>query len=111
MAFEIDHDWQGNLATPVARIGEKAKTKLLVLLCIIWVILGIFGHQPWKPYEASSVSIIKNMLDQQLWLTATAASQTSLENPPLFYWSAALFSQLLSPILSLHDAARVASAF
>ncbi len=111
MAFEIDHDWQGNLATPVARIGEKAKTKLLILLCIIWVTMGIFGHQPWKPYEASSVSIIKNMLDQQLWLTATAASQTSLENPPLFYWSAALFSQLLSPILSLHDAARVASAF
>ena len=111
MAFEIDHDWQGNLATPVARIGEKAKTKLLVLLCIIWVTMGIFGHQPWKPYEASSVSIIKNMLDQQLWLTATAASQTSLENPPLFYWSAALFGQLLRPILSLHDAARVASAF
>jgi 4-amino-4-deoxy-L-arabinose transferase-like glycosyltransferase len=111
MAFEIDHDWQGNLATPVARIGEKAKTKLLILLCIIWVTMGIFGHQPWKPYEASSVSIIKNMLDQQLWLTATSASQTSLETPPLFYWSAALFGQLLSPILSLHDAARVASAF
>ncbi len=111
MAFEIDHDWQGNLATPVARIGEKAKTKLLILLCIIWVTMGIFGHQPWKPYEASSVSIIKNMLDQQLWLTATSASQTSLESPPLFYWSAALFGQLLSPILSLHDAARVASAF
>lgn len=111
MAFEIDHDWQGNLATPVARIGEKAKTKLLILLCVIWVTMGIFGHQPWKPYEASSVSIIKNMLDHQLWLTATAASQTTIENPPLFYWSSGLFGQLLSPILSLHDAARVASAF
>jgi 4-amino-4-deoxy-L-arabinose transferase-like glycosyltransferase len=111
MAFEIDHDWQGNLATPVARIGEKAKTKLLVLLCVIWVTMGIFGHQPWKPYEAGSVSLIKNMLDHQLWLSATAASQVSIENPPLFYWSAALFGQLLSPVLSLHDAARVASAF
>jgi 4-amino-4-deoxy-L-arabinose transferase-like glycosyltransferase len=111
MAFEIDHDWQGNLATPVARIGEKAKTKLLVLLCVIWVVMGIFGHQPWKPYEASSVSIIKNILDHQSWLTAFAASQSSIETPPLFYWSAAIFGQLLSPFLSLHDAARVASAF
>jgi 4-amino-4-deoxy-L-arabinose transferase-like glycosyltransferase len=63
MAFEIDHDWQGNLATPRARIGTSAKTYLLIVLCAIWICSGLIGHDPWKPNESNSISIIKNILE------------------------------------------------
>jgi len=57
MRFQIDHDWQGNMANPRARVGESAKTQLLLALCLFWVLLGLVGHAPWKPLEATSISI------------------------------------------------------
>lgn len=111
MAFEIDHDWQGNLATPRARIGEVAKTRLLIILCCIWICLGLVGHQPWKPNESASISIIKSMLAGEHLLDPVAVGETTIKNPPLYYLSATTFSKVLSPILNTHDAARIASGF
>ena len=111
MAFEIDHDWQGNLATPRARIGEVAKTRLLIILCCIWICLGLVGHQPWKPNESASISIIKSMLAGEHLLDPVAVGETTIKNPPLYYLSATTFSKALSPILNTHDAARIASGF
>lgn len=111
MAFEIDHDWQGNLATPRARIGEVAKTRLLIILCCIWICLGLIGHQPWKPNESTSISIIKSMLAGEHLLTPLAIGDSVIKNPPLYYLSAATFSKALSPLLNTHDAARIASGF
>ncbi|MFZ9642992.1 MAG: ArnT family glycosyltransferase, partial [Candidatus Methylopumilus sp.] len=110
-AFEIDHDWQGNLATPRARIGEVAKTRLLIILCCIWICLGLVGHQPWKPNESASISIIKSMLAGEHLLDPVAVGETTIKNPPLYYLSATTFSKVLSPILNTHDAARIASGF
>jgi 4-amino-4-deoxy-L-arabinose transferase-like glycosyltransferase len=107
MAFELEHDWQANLSTPRARVGEKAKTHLLILLCVIWVCLGLIGHAPWKSDESQSISIIKSMLQGGSLIAPVAAGQTTLENPPLYYWSAAGLTRLLAPILPLHDAARL----
>lgn len=109
MAFELEHDWQANLSTPRARIGEKAKTHLLILLCVIWVCFGLIGHAPWKPDESQSISIVKSMLQGENLLAPLAVGQTKFENPPLFYWSAAAIAKLLAPILPMHDAARLAS--
>ena len=109
MAFEIDHDWQGNLATPRVRVGEAAKTRLLIILCCIWICLGLIGHQPWKPNESTSISIIKSMLAGEHLIDPTAIGETVIKNPPLYYISAASFSKILSPILSMHDAARIVS--
>lgn len=109
MAFEIDHDWQGNLATPRARIGEAAKTRLLIILCCIWICLGLVGHQPWKPNESTSISIIKAMLNGEHLLDPIAIGENVIKNPPLYYLSAASLAKVLSPILSMHDAARIVS--
>lgn len=109
MRFDLDHDWQGNMSTPRAKIGERAKTHLLLVLCAIWLCFGLIGHSPWKPFESQSISIILSMLDGGSWLTPLAASHTSLENPPLYYIVAALFARVLSPVLSMHDAARLSS--
>jgi len=109
MAFELEHDWQGHLSTPRARIGENAKTRLLILLCVVWICIGLIGHMPWKPDESQSISIIKSMLDKGKLLAPIVAGQSSIENPPLYYLSAAGMAKVLSPILPMHDAARLVS--
>lgn len=121
MQFNIEHDWQENMSTPRAKVGEQAKTHLLILLCAIWLCFGLIGHAPWRPFESQSMSIIQSLLetslfDSQHWLSATwiapvAISQTTLETPPLFYWVATIFAKLLAPILTAHDAARLSIGF
>jgi 4-amino-4-deoxy-L-arabinose transferase-like glycosyltransferase len=109
MRFDLDHDWQGNMSTPRARVGEKAKTHLLIALCAIWLLMGLIGHVPWKPFESQSASIIKSIIESGNLLTPMAVSHHSLQDPPLYYIVAAVFATLLSPVLSLHDAARFSS--
>lgn len=107
MRFDLDHDWQGNISTPRARVGENAKTNLLILLCAIWLIIGLTGHNPWKPFESNAISIIKSMIDTGHILAPVAASSPHLVNPPLYYLSAVATSKLLGFMLPMHDAARV----
>lgn len=110
MRFQIDHDWQGNMANPRARVGESAKTQLLLALCLFWVLLGLVGHAPWKPLEATSISIIKNILDGGSLLAPLPVFHTTIESPPLYYLLAAASSAIFSPFLALHDSARLFNA-
>ena len=87
------------------------KAALLGLLCLIWLATGLVGHDPWKPDEATSFGLIYSMLQSGDWLVPTLAGEPYMDKPPLFYWSAALFAKLCSPLLSLHDGARLASGF
>jgi 4-amino-4-deoxy-L-arabinose transferase-like glycosyltransferase len=107
MRFDLDHDWQGNMSTPRARVGELAKTRLLLILCAVWLFMGLIGHSPWKPFESQSISTIKTMLDTGNVLSPSTASNAQMANPPLYYLSAAATAKLLSPLLPMHDAARV----
>ncbi|MGP1717133.1 MAG: ArnT family glycosyltransferase [Methylophilus sp.] len=117
MQFFIDHDWQENMATPRAKVGERAKTHLLILLCAIWLCVGLIGHSPWKPFESQSASIIQSLIEHPFlstlswtdghWIAPVSAGHPALETPPLFYWVATGFSQALSPLLPIHDAARL----
>lgn len=109
MAFEIEHDWQASLATPKPSIGESAKTHLLLLLCFLWIAIGLIGHHPWKPEEAQTISIVKHMLHGSNWAIPMMAGTPTLEYPPLYYWSAAATAWLLSPWLPMHDGARLAT--
>lgn len=111
MKFELDHDWQGNMATPRARVGERAKTHLLIVLCAIWLLFGLVGHSPWKPFESQSISVIQSILEGGSWLSPMAVSHTDLSNPPLYYLVAAFFSSALPPLFTVHDAARLSSGF
>ncbi len=109
MRFELNHDWQGNMAAPRARVGHRAKIQLLLALCTVWLCMGLIGHAPWKPYESKSISIIQDMLIQGHVLAPHAASQRVISEPPLYYWSAAATAQALSPFISTHNAARIAT--
>ncbi|MGZ8258630.1 MAG: ArnT family glycosyltransferase, partial [Methylotenera sp.] len=110
MRFQLDHDWQGNMSTPRARVGDSAKTQLLLLLCAVWILLGLIGHAPWKPLESTSISIVKTILDGGSLIAPLANGESSLETPPLYYLSAAASAKLLSPLLSMHDGARLFNA-
>jgi 4-amino-4-deoxy-L-arabinose transferase-like glycosyltransferase len=109
--FEVEHDWQASLATPRPSIGESAKTRLLLLLCLLWVGLGLVGHHPWKPEEAQTISAVEHLLEGGSWAIPSVAGVPTLHNPPLYHLSAALSGWLLSPWLSLHDAARLVTGF
>lgn len=110
MRFQLDHDWQGNMSTPRAHVGESAKTHLLLFLCAIWILLGLIGHAPWKPLESTSISIIKTILDGGSLIAPRPIGESSLETPPMYYLSAVISAKLLAPFLAIHDAARLANA-
>ncbi len=107
MRFDLDHDWQGNMSTPRAKVGERAKTHLLLVLCAVWLCMGLIGHAPWKPFESHTISTIKTILDTGNLLAPVSASNSQIVNPPLYYLSAATVAKVLSPVLPLHDAARI----
>ena len=111
MRFQLDHDWQGNMSKPRAHVGEAVKTQLLLLLCAIWIVLGLIGHAPWKPLETTGISIVKTIVDGGSLIAPLANGETSLELPPLYYLSAAASAELLSPMLAVHDGARLINIF
>jgi 4-amino-4-deoxy-L-arabinose transferase-like glycosyltransferase len=109
MRFDLDHDWQGNISTPRARVGERAKTRLLIILCAIWLLMGLIGHHPWKPYESEAISTIKTIIDNSNFIAPVPASSDYLLNPPLYYLTAAMTATAFGDFLPLHDAARIAT--
>ena len=89
----------------------QTKALFLALLCAIWVATGLVGHDPWKPEDAHSFGLVYHILQSGDWLIPTLAGEHYLDKPPLFYMTAAMFAKLFSPLLALHDGARLASGF
>jgi 4-amino-4-deoxy-L-arabinose transferase-like glycosyltransferase len=111
MKFNIEHDWQGNMSTPRKNLGEKTKLHLFFVLLIIFLFTGLIGHEPWRPLESTSISIILDIIQNNLIILPMAASENIITHPPLYSYVAAAFGKLFSPILSLHDAARLSNIF
>lgn len=107
MRFQLDHDWQSNISSPPAKLGEGTKTQLLLILCAIWILTGLIGHAPWKPLESTSISIVKSIYQGGSFIAPLARGENTLESPPLYYALAALSAKLFSPILTMHDGARL----
>ncbi len=94
--------------TIASHITENPAT-LTVVLCIAWILPGLIGHDPWKPDEAYTFGVVYQLLTDGGWIVPTLAGEPYLEKPPLIYLSAALTALLFSPILPLHDGARIAT--
>src|SRR5690349_24599088 len=85
-----------------------SRRRLLVgLLCLAWILPGLLAHDPWKPDEAYTFGLIYSLLHGSSWAIPTLAHEPFMEKPPLFFLSAALIAKLSSPLLPLHDAARL----
>ncbi|WP_310512336.1 hypothetical protein [Arsenophonus sp.] len=82
-----------------------------LLFMLIYLLPGIFGHNPWKQDENYSFGIIQTMYETGNWLISTNAGQPFMEKPPLYYWIATTAVHLFSSWLPMHDAARTATLF
>lgn len=82
---------------------------LLATLCLAWILPGLIGHDPWKPDEAYTFGVVYEILKGGSWIVPALAGEVFLNEPPLFYLTAAASAQLFSPLLPLHDAARLAT--
>ena len=88
--------------------STPVKTALFVILCAAWLLPGLIGHDPWKT-EAATFGVIYSMLQNGNWLMPTVAGAANNDYPPLYYWVAAVTAKIFSPLLPLHDGARLAS--
>ncbi|MBL8377478.1 MAG: glycosyltransferase family 39 protein [Burkholderiales bacterium] len=81
-------------------------------LVVLYVLLGLVGHDPWKGDDAIGFGIAWNMANGTWgdWLLPNVAGQLVAEEGPLAFWLAALFIKALSGVLEAHDAARLATA-
>jgi len=83
----------------------------VILLCTAWTLLGLVGHDPWKPDEAYGFGLVYSILNGGDWVVPMLAGEPFMEKPPLYYLTAAAFAKLFSGWLPLHDGARLASGF
>ena len=91
--------------------ATPAKTALFLLVVLCWLLPGLVGHDPWKPQETQTLGVVYGMLQSGDWLIPALAGEPYLDKPPLYYWTAAVLARVFSPLLQLHDGARLASGF
>ena len=109
MKFELNHDWQGNMSSPRSTLGDKTKIHLFIMLAIVWVFVGLVGNSPWIPAESENVSMVMDIVSSNSIIAPLAASQDSINNPPLYPFICATFVKVFSSILSPHDAIRLSN--
>ncbi len=80
-------------------------------LVVLYLLLGLVGHDPWKADDAIGFGIAWSMAHGQWqdWLTPNVAGQLVPEEGPLAFWLAALFVRTFGTLLQPHDAARLAT--
>jgi 4-amino-4-deoxy-L-arabinose transferase-like glycosyltransferase len=87
------------------------RSLLVAIFCAAWIMPGLIGHDPWKPDEAFTFGVVYEILQGGSWIVPTLAGEPFLEEPPLYYLTAAASALVFSSILPLHDAARLATGF
>ena len=81
----------------------------LVMLCAVWIVLGLVGHDPWKTEDATSFGIAYEMMQGSDLLTPNLAGEPFVDRPPLVYALATATGALAAGFLSPPDAARLAA--
>ena len=95
-------------AAPADELTSPLLPRWLVVVCaVLWIAVGLFGREPFKPDEAYTVGLVKSIVDTGDWVVPRLVGEPFMEKPPLFFGVAALFAKAL-PWLPLHEAARFA---
>lgn len=81
---------------------------MLAAMLAFYVLAGLFGRDPWKGEDAIHIGAAWHMLHYSDWLSPDLAGRVFNE-PPLYYWSAALTGKAFGWLLPLHEAMRIAS--
>ncbi|HVC37094.1 MAG TPA: glycosyltransferase family 39 protein [Gammaproteobacteria bacterium] len=84
---------------------------VVALVCLVWLLPGLWGRVPWKPDEAYTIAIIHHFYRSGDWLVPILGGQPFMEKPPLFFWTGAVFAQVFSFVMPFVDAVRLATLF
>jgi 4-amino-4-deoxy-L-arabinose transferase-like glycosyltransferase len=96
---------------PAPRVVHAGRTWPFVLLVLLYVLPGLVGHEPWKQDETYIADIVRSMLASGDAVVPRMAGVAFMEKPPLYYWVAGALATATSPVLPLHDGARLATGF
>lgn len=80
----------------------------LAVLLLLYIFIGLIGHDPWKHDDAITIGIVYDMASHGHWLLPHLAGQ-SYPDAPLYYWLGTGFVKAFSWLLPLHDAVRLTS--
>ena len=80
----------------------------LVLLCALWIVLGLFGHDPWKTDDATTFGMAYDTLKEGDWVVPHVAATAVADRAPLVPALAAATAWALQGVLPLHDGAHLA---
>ena len=97
--------------TDVPMRQSRGIVLLVSLICLVWIVAGLVGHDPWKPDEAYSFGLVLSVLEGRDWVVPMLAHEPFMEKPPIYYLTAALTAKIFGGVLPLHDAARLATGF
>lgn len=78
-------------------------------ICLVWLLAGLTGHDPWKPDEAYRFGPIYSIVAHNDWLVPRLAGEVFLDISPGYYYVAGIFAKLFAVWLPLHDGARLAT--
>jgi 4-amino-4-deoxy-L-arabinose transferase-like glycosyltransferase len=95
--------------TRLQPVGHRLPRVTAGVLLLLFVCIGLTGHDPWKADEAYTFGIVYSMIASGDWVVPTLAGEAFVEKPPLVYMLAALMASITSAWLPLHDGARLAS--
>ena len=78
----------------------------VALLCLLFLSLGLLGHDPWKVEDATHLGVAWSMWQDRSWLTPSLAGN-HWPTAPLPYWLAAASAALSNGLLPAHEATRL----
>ncbi|WP_041642439.1 hypothetical protein [Azoarcus olearius] len=82
----------------------------LSVLVLLYLLVGLTGHDPWRGDDARYFGPIHAILQGEGWLFPHIAGEPFADFPPLYYWTAAALAWAFKLVLPVHDGARLASA-
>ena len=92
---------------PLVAFMERRPGLLAGLLCLLWLIPGMVGRDPWKPNEAQAFGAVFQMVRSGDLVVPALAGEPWLRSPPLYLAASAGVATLFEPLMPLHDAARL----
>src|SRR5215472_4545702 len=91
------------------RAGRRAERIAVVAVVLLYVGVGLVGHDPWKQDETYATSIISHIDQTEDWVVPQSAGRPFMEKPPLYFLVAEETADVFESWLPLHDAARLSN--
>ncbi|MCX6348313.1 MAG: glycosyltransferase family 39 protein [Candidatus Aureabacteria bacterium] len=83
----------------------------VIVLCLLPLLFGVHGHQPWTPDKPREAEIARGMAEDGPWLIPHLAGRPFVEKPPLYYWAATLMVRAAGGTVAAATAVRMVSAW